>query len=201
MTTGESLFTIAILGALSYGIYLIHKKRKWKLMGKIAGVVVLISILISIGIYGYNVYKNRPTVQTELAGISIGMKKVDVTLIKGKPDKEDVSEEGVTTLMYTDYSGTLEMFVTLDAENNEVYRICSLEFYDEVFGLGEYDSLEKVTNKLGEAPEKSINADGTMMIITYPQYNVAFQIFEGDVNMTCVTTQEKMGYVEEYLNS
>lgn len=200
MTTGESLFTIVILGAFSYGIYLIHKKRKWKIMGKIAGVVVLISILISIGIYGYNVYKNRPTVQTELAGISIGMKKVDVTLIKGRPDKENVSEEGVTTLMYSDYSGTLEMFVTLDAENKEVYRICSLEFYDEVFGLGEYDSLERVTNKLGEAPEKSINADGTMMIITYPEYNVAFQIFEGDVNMTCVTTQEKVGYVEEYLN-
>lgn len=198
MTTGESLFTIAILGVFSYGIYLIHKKRQWKLMGKIIGVAALISLLISAVVYGYNLYKDRPTIQTELADISLGMKKVDVTLVKGKPDSENISDEGVTTLQYKDYSGNLQLFINLDAENNEVYRICSLEFYDEVFGLGEYDSLEKVISKLGEPEARSINNDGTMMIVTYPQYNVAFQIHEGDVNMTCVTTQEKMGYVEEY---
>ena len=200
MSTGESLIIIVILLGLGFGIYKIHQKKKWKLVGKFASVIIGIILLISAGFYINNVYKNRPQEVSSLAGISLGMKKVDVTVKKGKPDLENMNKEGETTLYYKGYSGIIKNVISLDSKN-EVYRICSFEYSDEVFGLGVYDSLENIIKKLDEPQGKSINKDGTKMILTYPQYNVAFQIYEGNIDMTCVTTQEKISFFEEYLNN
>jgi hypothetical protein len=197
MNAGENIITILILSGIGFLFYKIHQKKKWKLLGKIILTIFVISLLISAGFYFYNRYENRPQEVNSLADISIGMKKVDVTIKKGKPDTEHVSEEGVLSLYYKDYSGTIKMFLNINSDN-EVYRICSFQSSDNVLGLGKWDSLEEVIKKLGEPQEKSINKEGTSMIITYPQYNVAFEIIEGNVNMTCVTTQEKMGFTEEY---
>lgn len=196
MTTGESLLTIVILFSIGFGLYKIHQKKMWKLVGKIVSIIIVITLLISVGFYIYKGYQDRPREVSSLGGISLGMKKVDVTIKKGKPDLERVGEEETTTLFYKDYLGTLVL--RLDYKG-EVYRICSLEYHDKVFKLGKYDSIEQVTKKMGEPQEKSINKDGTLMLITYPQYNVAFQISEGVVNMTCVTTEEKISFIEEYV--
>ncbi|USN87862.1 MAG: hypothetical protein H6779_00240 [Candidatus Nomurabacteria bacterium] len=193
MTTGDSLITIAIIGGLIYGIRLIHNKKKWKLVGKILGGLILLGLLIGGGVYAYQTYSERPKEVTELAGISLGMKKVDVTLIKGQPSDE-IEFEGGSSLNYKDYSSFL-MVNWNTAEG--VYRICSSKYSDEIFGLGKYNSYNDVVKKLGQPAEKSINTEGTRMIANYPDYNVAFGVNAGEVDMACVTSR-LITFIEEY---
>ena len=200
MTIGDSIITIAIIGGIIYGIYLVTKKKKWKLIVKISGGLFLILTIAYGGFFLYQYQENKPKEATSLSGITLGMKKVDVTLAKGRPDKETLSGSGNLTFSYEDNYGQIEKFIFFD-EDETVKRICSFEFFDEVFGLGEGDSYEKITNKLGEPAEKSINEDGTRMLVTYPQYNVGFELVKERVNFTCVTNEESLRYINEYNDS
>src|SRR6056297_3095203 len=119
MTTGESLLLITTIGAIIYGLYLINKKQKWKLVLKIIGVIIFLSLIIAGGIYAYTYIKNMPTEADSLAGISLGMKEVDVTLLKGTPNDIDINDEGVKMITYQDYSGATEIFITI-GQNDEV---------------------------------------------------------------------------------
>lgn len=180
------------------------KKKNWKDWVKLffKGVWILIAIGIAWSILAsaYYWYQNQPREVNEIAGIQLGMKPVEVTLSKGKPDGEIVGHNNRLRYLYVDYSKNPELFIKFadSSGNGGVISVCSFEYYDEVFGLGKYDSLEKVTNKLGKPTGTSISSDGTQQMITYDQYNVAFMLTENDVVQTCVTSEEKMRFVEEY---
>jgi hypothetical protein len=126
-------------------------------------------------------------------GISLGMKKVDVTLIKGKPTEEDEIENGIT-LRYKDYSSS--SFLSINKIYG-VYRICSTDYSDEIFGLGKYDTFDQMVKKLGEPTQKSINSEGTGMMANYTQYNVSYGINAGEIYMACLTSSP-MTFIKEY---
>jgi len=199
MTTGESLLTIVIICGLIFGTYLITKKQKWRLVLKLFGVIILLSVVVASSIYAYNYYKNLPTEANSLAGLVLGMKEVDVTLKKGKPDTENTNDEGIKLIKYQDYTGNDEIMISISPTEG-VTRVCSFKYSDEVFSLGKYDSYETIIKKLGEPPEKSINKAGTAMFVTYPQYNLAFGVSENEVELTCITAKDKISFYEEYSN-
>lgn len=175
--------------------------KKWLSIGfKIVWLIILVPIVISSLVYAYQWYQELPSEVNGLAGISLGMKPVDVTLTKGKQSGEKVGDDGRLRYIYTDYSGNPELFIKFADSTGEggVVTICSYEYRDRVFDLGKLDSLSKVLNKLGEPTGKSISADGTRQLITYSQYRVAFIVAENRIEETCATSEEKMTFIEEY---
>lgn len=173
-------------------------KRYSKLAVKILFILILIPVLISSAVGAYNWYQNLPSEVDELAGITLGMKPVDVTLVKGKPQDERI--DGVLKYLYVDAYKSPKLYIKFADASGEagVLTICSYEYYDDVFGLGEYDSLNSVLEKLGQPTARSINSEGTEQIITYAQYNAAFVISQNQVEAACVTAEDKFSFKEEY---
>src|SRR3989344_1395392 len=90
MSTGGSLILISSLFALGFGFYKVNQKKKWKLIGKIVGAFLVLILLISGAAYVYNWYQERPYEVDTLGKISFGMSPVEVTLLLGKPNNEDI---------------------------------------------------------------------------------------------------------------
>lgn len=196
MSLGTSILLIAIFGGILYAIYKINQKRKWKLVLKISAVIVLLIVVISAGIWGYYWYQDRPHVASTLGKVSLGMSPVEVTLELGKPTEEIIDEENQKRYLYKDYSG-LRYIIVFD-QVDKASLICTEEYYYEIFGLGVYDSEEKIIKKLGEPTNVSINESGTSKFISYSQYKVAFDIEKGDVKTTCVTESGQVTFSNEY---
>lgn len=175
----------------------IPKKKSsiWRRLLKVVLGFILLIIGISIISFAYQWYKDLPRPVDTLGKISLGMKPVEVTLDLGKPTEEGVNDEGWKHYFYKDYS-TLNYFVAFD-ENDSVRRVCSENVYNEVFGLGVYDSEDSVVSKLGEPSKTSINQDGLSKFISFSKYNVAFSIQKGSVKAVCVTTTELV-FTDEY---
>ncbi len=196
MTTGESILTIAIFAGFSFGVYKIHQHKKWKLVLKILGVIILISLLVSAGIYGYWWYKNLPHEASTLGKVSLGMSPVEITLELGKPTNEFTDDEEQKRYVYKSYDDIL--YHIIFDENEKVSVVCTDEYYNQIFGLGVYNDEKKVIKKLGEPTNVSINEDGTQKFISYEQYKVSFGIEKGSVNTTCVTNSGKVSFAKEY---
>lgn len=171
------------------------RKSVWKLILKILFIIILIPIVISVLVLSYQWYQDLPRKTDQLGTISIGMKTVDVTLKLGKPDDETTNDAGTLGYTYKDYSG-INYFIAFD-ENKSVRRICTQNSYSEIMGLGVYDSKDTIIRKLGQPSSVSISSDGTRELISFSQYQVAFEIEKGSVKLACVSTTE-MKYVDEY---
>jgi len=171
------------------------KSGIWRRLLKVVLSFILLIVGISIIGFAYQWYKDLPRPVDTLGKVSLGMKPVDVTLDLGKPTDEGVNDEGWKHYFYKDYS-TLNYFIAFD-ENDRVRRICSEAFYNDIFGLGVYDSEDRVVNKLGEPSKTSINQDGLSKFISYSKYNIAFSIEKGSVKAVCVTTTELV-FTDEY---
>jgi hypothetical protein len=76
--------------------------------------------------------------------------------------------------------------------------ICDQRGYGRVLGFGEFSSEESIRQKLGTPGYESVNEQGTAKILTYPQWNAAFEIEKGSVFKVCVTVQTQMRYASEY---
>lgn len=175
--------------------------RDWmKLFFKGVLILIGISVVFSILAGVYYWYQNLPREVNEIAGIQLGMVPVEVTLAKGKPDGESVGDDGKLRYIYVDAYKTPELFIKFanSSGSDGVLSVCSFEYFHDVFGLGEYDSLDRVVDKLGEPTARSISAEGTQQFITYSQYNVAFLLTENEVRQVCVTHEEKVSFIEEY---
>lgn len=196
MSTGTSLFWIAFLAAIGFSVYKIHQKKKWGLVLKIFAGLVLISLIISACAYAYVWSTNRPHEATSLGKVSLGMSPVDVTLLLGKPDGEWTDPGGEKRFIYGSYGDT-DYLIRFGADNT-VGVICTYEYYNDVFGLGVYDSESAVLKKLGPPTNTSINKDGLMKFISYEKFKVAFGIAEGSVDSVCVTKSGKVSFIEEY---
>ncbi|MFA5830754.1 MAG: hypothetical protein WC878_02885 [Candidatus Paceibacterota bacterium] len=200
MSTGESIILIASIFAMGFGVYKIHQKKKWKLVGKIVGIIVIIILLITGAIYAYNWYQDRPHEADTLGKISLGMSPVEVTLLLGKPNNEDVDGKNRQRYFYTEYLGDVEYVVSFD-ETSGVQVICSEDYLNDIFGLGVYDNEQKIIDKLGNPTKISINEDGLSKFISYSQYKVAFRIQKGSVSAVCVTGTGEITFVNEYKES
>jgi len=197
MNTGSSLLLIATCAAIGYGIHKIHQKRKWRLVAKILGVLLLLCLVIWGAVYAYLWHVDRPQPAEKLGEISLGMTPVDVTLALGKPSSETLSARGKNRYIYTDYSGYTTKYV-IDFEDGVVSTACTEDYSNELFGLGVYDSEEDVIKKLGSPSKTSINKEGLIKAISYEKYRVSFLISKGSIDAVCVTDTGGISFAEEY---
>ena len=108
MSTGEGILWATIILIVSAGLFFVTKKSKWRLIGKIFSVLVLLGLLVWSGVFLYLKFQERPRIQNSLFDIELGMLPVDVKLILGKPilekerDNLETNEKELLFL-YTEY--------------------------------------------------------------------------------------------------
>ena len=167
---------------------------KWSILS-----VIVVSILSGLGYWAWYTYEYRPQVVTELVGVELGSRPVDVTLQLGKPnadtnEMDDVPEEFAGRYFF--YEGYKNIRVAF-GEAGLVTSVCSDHYYDDVFDLGVYDREDEIVSKLGEPDKVSINQTGLRKAISYPQWNVVFVLEEGSVVQTCID-EDGFEYLYEY---
>ena len=173
--------------------------------------IPIIGIVAAIAIPAYQDKVMRSQVITELAGISLGMRPVDVTLAKGKAsnssEKPKIDESGTSLYWYFDYS-TDNYWLTVDFYGNdinslEVNRICSNQPNRlNIKGISylEYEGEKELIRKLGKPTSVSISKDGTSKFISYLPNKVAFEFTRDKITEVCVSEYE-VSYKEEYLDN
>lgn len=202
MTLGSALILITFILLIAAGIYYVTKHKKWRLIGKITGAILLLAVLVGLGIWGWYQYQDRPQVVTGVGDVSLGMTPVEVTLAVGKPkvNLEGSEEDTDLRYIYLNYSDELDYFVRFSNESGE-YRavlICSSNYLREVLGFSKYDSESEVIKKLGEPSSISVREDGLQKTISYKQWKVGFGIEQGDVETVCATESGEVKYIKEY---
>lgn len=179
-----------------------NHKKKWRLVGKIAGGLIIFCIVIGLAVWGWHVYKARPIPVNQLGSISLGMTPLEVTLALGEPNNVNANDvsDGNRRYLYMEY-GTLEYFIRFSDPNistEQVEAICSSDYSNGVFGLSKYSSENDVIKKLGNPISQSVHKEGLRKMISYPELKVSFEIEKGDVISVCVSEDGTMKYLEEY---
>lgn len=203
MTIGEGIFWSTVILVTFASIVLLTRYKRWRAFFKVLAILAWIGMTLGISVWLYFKYDNRPQIMSTLNDISLGMSEVDVTLQKGEPDK--VSELGPSTDGYRKfllYKGVSDSYtyVTLKGQKDSmvVTDICDEGGYGRVLGFGQYSSEEDIIEKLGKPSSASINEKGTEKILSYPEWNAAFELAQGTVTSVCVTNGPAMRYSAEY---
>jgi hypothetical protein len=155
-------------------------------------VIACLVLLVTISIGGWLWWDSRPEVLTELNKISLGMRKVDVTLALGEPD-------GMVSGLYRYDSrpyGAGQQLVFFN-DDDLVSRV-SLEGSSPDYLLpdGTYNS-ERAEEKYGKPNYVSINKDGTRQILSWSRYNLAVEFEQGERTLVFLA-DDGVSYREEY---
>lgn len=199
MSVGESFLWVALLVIFVLAVRSVNQKKKWSLVRKVVGGLVILAAIVGSMFWGWNVYKERPRLVTQLGSISLGMTPVEVTLALGKPNNTYISG-GHRRYLYTE-NGDLEYFVRFSDDMisaERVEEVCSRDYNDEVFGLSKYSPEDEVIKKLGNPTNQSIHKEGLRKMISYPKWKVSFEIEKRDVISVCISEDGSMKYLEEY---
>jgi hypothetical protein len=209
MSIGTALVLIA-LGVLFY-----LRPKVFFITIKVFGVLVVIAGLGFGAWYGYGKYKDHREArnlaastekaayekQTQLNGISLGMKKVEVTVAMGS--KADVDKDDGILVWRT--PGELLTFVELGDKTKTVSIIC-LRRYEgtnfnavqhDIFGLKVDSPEQQMIAQLGSSPKVSINANALSKTVSYPDLQVAFELSGQVITSICVT-DHPLKYTKEY---
>lgn len=209
MTLGEGIFWSTVLILIAFFLYQISVKKKWKTVGKVFVILVLVGVLIGGGFWGWNVYELRPRIMDELDGIRFGMSPLEVKLVKGAPTREgevverekDAGEKFKMTWIYKQNEFCNTLLIIFSGNERNALRasiICDDDIYSKIFGLNKYDSEETVIKKLGIPSHESIHSDGLQKAISYEQWKVGFEIEKGNVTRVCVSESGKLTFANEY---
>lgn len=213
MTLGDGILWSTVLILLAAGMYQISIRKKWKLVGKVFGVVILIGAVIGGGVWGWFKYQGRPYIAEELAGIRFGMTQLEVQLAMGEPEislpvrgSEDSDPElGRRYGHFWVYGGTdgVERVLTIrfygDApEELGAAIVCERDGFNKVLGIGRFNSEKTVIDKLGEPTSVSIDSEGLKKYISYEQWGVAYEIEQRKVRRYCIIESGPMTYYTEY---
>jgi hypothetical protein len=232
MSIGSALVLIA-LGVLFY-----LRPKVFFITMKVCGVLVVVGALGFGAWYGYGKYKEshpkswlssfRPnSKQTQLEGIALGARKVDVTVALGKPTTEDDNGRRLTwqkdtktvIVQFYDLSGLskaqLEQVLAAKEidKRYELYEsfnpppkvslICVIDsnnpIYsdEELFDLHLGSSEKDMIDKVGQETEISVSDDGLRKSVSYPDLQVAFELSERKITKLCVSTHA-VKYIKEY---
>jgi len=208
MTVGSAIFWSTALVVAAFAVRAITRSGKWHVARNVIAVIVGLCIVAALGIWGWAMYQARPVVTDELAGIRLGMKPVDVKLLKGAPfnEKETVPElkDGTASMVWgfseggADKSLLAVHFEGPTVDSLGVGIVCERNGYSRLFGLGRNSSESDVIGKLGEPSDTSIASDGLEKLISYKQWNVAFGVSKGVVNEVCVSSSGRVVFAKEY---
>jgi hypothetical protein len=210
MTIGDGILWSTLLVLLSVAIYQVSIRQKWKLLGKIIGLVILVCVAGGAGLWAWYKYSNRPSPVLELNGVRLGMSPVEVKLAKGSPtaeatetgDKQD-REFKLGWVFSSDGSDerTEVIFYGPTTESAKASIVCGRGGYSTVLGLGRFNSKKDVIEKLGQPTAESISKDALSKLMSFKPFNVAFELTKDQVTAVCVAESGRVGYIEEYSSS
>lgn len=258
MTLGTGIFASTILVLLAVALWQVTKHRRWRLVGTVLGVLVGLTALIALGVWGWTEYANRPTPQRSLAGIALGMVPVEVKLRKGEPqsvspftcgrplsslpkegrfndldatqqallptltpEQEQLKQQLLLELKRRAEAGMPgtrcgppntsearerwffpDMHVVFKTSNNglKVSSICRDSGTERLIGVSPGAPESDVLAELGKPTYVSIRNDGLAKVISYRQWNVAFELEKGRVSAMCVAEGD-VRYPDEYGSS
>ena len=197
MTLGEGILWSTILILLALSVYQISIRKKWGLVGKGFGGLILVGGLITVGIWGWLEYQKRPQKLIELDGIELGMSFVDVTLKKGMPNNEaykpawqEKDQYFYTVLFYgsDEYSSSKKTVTfiygdTLDSVT--VQRVCLVNGNTKISAVGIGSSEDALFKKFGEPISTEIDEDGLGKRVYYPQWNLLVRLEQARVAGYC----------------
>lgn len=207
MTVGSAIFWSTVLVIAAFAARAVTRSGKWRVVRTIIALIVGLSIVAALGIWGWSRYQERPIVTDELVGIRLGMKPVDVKLLKGAPFNEDTAvpevKDGEASMVWgfrESYSDRVLVvhFVGPAVDSLGVAIVCERDGYSKLFGLGRYSRESDVIGKLGEPTRTSIDSNGLSKLISFKQWNVAFGVSKGVVNQVCVSSSGAVVYLKEY---
>lgn len=205
MTIGTGIFCSTVLLVLVFGIQRTTAHHKWKLVGKVAGLIVAAFLVIGLGYYLWNYVENlppAPSVMTELVGVKLGMSPTDVTLVLGKPDTttEPSFQAGETRFDYSYPDQNLSItFYGADKYHAKANIICTSQPFAKVLGFDNLSSEQFVLQRLGKPSSTSVSRDGLSKIDSYAQWKVSFFISKGMISEKCLTSSGGMSFSEELL--
>jgi hypothetical protein len=200
MSLGAGILWSTIVLVIFAVVYLITKAKKWLLVVKTFGVLVFAGAAIGASVWGWMQYRDRPQVIDSLAGVSLGMTPMEVTLALGEPSTDTIDDRPDDRLMLYSESGstTYIIFKASETHGPQVSIICSSDYKDEVFGLGKYDGEDEIVKKLGMPPVTSVNEDGLEKMMSYPKWKTAFGVKKGKVTEVCISSSGKVSFAKEY---
>jgi len=200
MTLGDGVFWATLLVLTFFSLYIITNHNKWKLVGKVFAGILLLSGIVWLGVFAYIEYEDRAIILTGLDGVDLGVTEVEVILAKGAASEIINSKDGKQrTLVYEGYSNHTTMVMLVKNESNfKVELICKNGGYLNIMGLGLYSSEKDVVESLGEPKHISINSEGTSKIISYPIWNISFEIEKKRVTEICAMEWERVRFIDEY---
>ena len=177
----------------------------------IAILIPIIGILAAIAIPAYQDKVVRNQVMTELDGISLGMRPVDVTLVKGKASnssEQPTQTENRSHLYWYFYNPELEHTLMLQFSGNDneslaVYSICSNQPNRlNIKGISflEHTREDEIIRKLGQPTNISIRGNGLSKMLSYLPMKIAFEFTQDKITMVCVT-DTILSYSDEYSNN
>lgn len=192
-----------------------YVQRKWSFWAIILYIVIIIlGGLAALLIPAYENYTIRHQVITELNGLTLGMRPVEVTLAKGEPsnssEKPQQSQDGAYFSLnyYFYYPGSygeesellLVHFSGEDVKSLIADRICSDSidrFYVKGISYLKYTKESEIIEKLGQPTGISIYKNGLSKWLSYEPMNVAFELQKDSINQVCIS-KSNISYVEEY---
>jgi hypothetical protein len=205
MTLGDGIFWSTVLLLLAATFYLATVRKKWKTVGKVAGVLVLTITAIAGSVWGWSRYQNRPYTVETFAGVRLGMRPLEVKLTKGAPTDEGTLEkddDGKFRMEWVFGDSTNEQLAVLfygsDEADLKVSVVCESGGYDTLLGIGRFHKEEDVRQKLGAPTSESIAADGLAKLMSFKKWKVAFEVSKGSVADRCITESGGVSYIDEY---
>jgi len=200
MSLGTGIFASTVLLLCAAALWLITTHKKWKLVGKIAGSIVALCVVVAGGVYAWLSYEPPLSVVTELAGVKLGMSPAAVTLAKGPPTSiSEPSIDGSQTKIDYGYSDVTISFYGPDKFATKAEIICEHDGYSRLLGFGRYSSEDEITDKLGNPDSTSISSSGLSKFISYSKWKATFEISKRAVSKLCIHTAAAISFSQELL--
>ncbi len=144
----------------------------------------------------------------KISEISLGMRPLDVTLLKGKAsnfnEKINIQNDYSSLDWYYQYEyedrPAIEIsFIGDTTENLEVSRVCGLPKNLIISNVYIADPLTEteIIREFGKPDNISIHKDGLSKWISYPERQIAFEISKSIANSVCLD-ESPISYLEEY---
>lgn len=208
MTLGDGIFWSTVVIVVAGAIYQISVRKRWKLAGRVVGVLILVGFVIGGGIWGWFEYQSRPYIVDQLGGVRLGMKPVQVKLAKGEPTnshKDPIREEDGTYQMgwgfrESEYSDSMQLVIFFGdtAAELEVGIVCRFGGYGELLGISFGSPETHVIEVLGEPTHVSVASDGLMKQMSYARWQTSYRIRQGKVVALCIARSGRVTFREEY---
>jgi hypothetical protein len=215
MSTGEGIVASTALLIATFFIWQITLHQKWKIVGKWVAITTATGLLVGTGLwqwksrYGHvqaSAISQLPEAQTELGDIRLNSTQLDLKLKKGKPNQisESTENDGRAAWKYSSrFRDDPELTVIFDKDNEAknqslVAIICAEGGALSLLGIKEFANEASIRTKLGDPTDISIRIDGLAKMISYKQWNAAFQLEEDSVRAVCISNSGKVRFGEEY---